>query len=184
MTCFMGMRAQSEKKMVIHIPDSSVVIKTKKAVSLPVKQTTPRLVPHSIMIDFFLTTTIIVKSTIGAGIIALPFTFSKLGYVFGPIVFMIFLVMNQFCTILLLKSKNLSRHSNFSTILYYIWHSDASRIFGSALIFIDNLGTCVSINMQVFLSLSSSKHPFARLPRKFQLIPIYLTAFGYLTSSS
>ena len=82
------------------------------------------------------------KSTIGAGIISLPFTFSRLGWVFASIAFLVFITLNQFCSVLLLKSKNLSRHSNFSTILYYIWHSDASRIFGSALIFVDNIGTC------------------------------------------
>jgi amino acid permease len=87
--------------------------------------------------------TIIVKSTIGAGIISLPYTINKLGYILSIIAFVVFFALNQYCTVLLLKSKNLSRHSNFSTILYYIWHSDGSKIFGSALIFVDNLGTCI-----------------------------------------
>lgn len=129
---------------------NSVEIKTNKAAFWPVTPTIQKQVCGSLNVDFFLTTTIIVKSTIGAGIIALPFTFSKLGYVLGPIAFLVFLAMNQFCSVLLLKSKNLSRHSNFSTILYYIWHSDVSRIFGSALIFIDNLGTCIHKDMQAF----------------------------------
>lgn len=90
-----------------------------------------------------MTVTIIVKSTIGAGIISLPYTINKLGYVFSIISIIVFFVLNQYCSVLLLKSKNLSRHSNYSTILYYIWHNDASRIFGSALIFVDNLGTCI-----------------------------------------
>lgn len=90
-----------------------------------------------------MTVTIIIKSTIGAGIISLPYTINKLGYVFSIIAFIVFFALNQYCTVLLLKSKNLSRHSNFATILYYIWHSDASKIFGSALIFVDNLGTCI-----------------------------------------
>jgi len=140
-------------------------MRIRKVAFLLVTPTIPKLVPPFTTIDFFLTTTIIVKSTIGAGIIALPFTFSKLGYVLGPIAFLAFLAMNQFCSILLLKSKNLSRHSNFSTILYYIWHSDASRIFGSALIFVDNLGTCKHSLIEASLNLSSSKLQFNHSPK-------------------
>ncbi len=94
------------------------------------------------LLDFFLTATIIIKTTIGSGIISLPYTISTLGYVFAIILFVLFFSLNQFASVLLLKSKNLSKHSNYSTILNYIWPSDASRIFGSAIIFIDNLGTC------------------------------------------
>lgn len=90
-----------------------------------------------------MTVAIIVKTTIGAGIISFPYTINKLGYVFSIISFVVFFALNQFSSVLLLKSKNLSRHSNYSTILYYIWHNDASRIFGSSLIFIDNLGVCI-----------------------------------------
>ena len=93
-------------------------------------------------LDFFLTATIIIKTTIGSGIISLPYTISSLGYVFALILFAVFFCMNQFASVLLLKAKNLSKHSNYSTILNYIWPSDGSRIFGSAIIFVDNLGTC------------------------------------------
>ena len=144
MICPMVLPLQPGRKMVTYTLDSWVGIRIRKVAFLPVMPIILKLVSVWTIIDFFLTTTIIVKSTVGAGIIALPFTFSKLGYVLGPIAFIAFLLMNQFCSVLLLKSKNLSRHSNFSTILYYIWHSDASRIFGSALIFIDNLGTCIN----------------------------------------
>lgn len=83
------------------------------------------------------------KTTVGAGIISLPYTINKLGYVLSIVAFLVFFALNQFCSVMLLKSKNLSRHSNYSTILHYIWRSDASRLFGSALIFVDNLGTCI-----------------------------------------
>jgi hypothetical protein len=71
--------------------------------------------------DFLLTVTTIIKSTIGSGIIALPYTISTLGYIFSLILFVLFFALNQFASILLLKSKNLSKHSNYSTILHYIW---------------------------------------------------------------
>lgn len=102
--------------------------------------------------DFFLTVTTIIKTTIGSGIIALPYTISTLGYAFAPILFVLFFALNQFSSVLLLKSKNLSKHSNYSTILHYIWPSDASQIFGSAIIFVDNFGICNPIYIQAFWS--------------------------------
>lgn len=60
----------------------------------------------------------IVKTVIGSGILAIPFTMSKLGYVFGTIIFLLAGCVAQFGSILLLKAKNLSHHSNLATIFY------------------------------------------------------------------
>jgi amino acid permease len=85
---------------------------------------------------------LIAKSALGAGIISLPYTVYTLGYVVATVAFVFFFAVNQFAGMLLLKSKNLSRHSNFSTILYNIWKRDWARIFGSVIICIDNFGSC------------------------------------------
>ena len=130
--------AKKTKKYILGI---WVEIKMNLKVSSPAMLMTPKQVKQPLL-DFFLTATIIIKTTIGSGIISLPYTISTLGYVFALILFAVFFCLNQFSSVLLLKSKNLSKHSNYSTILNYIWPSDGSRIFGSALIFVDNLGTC------------------------------------------
>lgn len=92
-----------------------------------------------------LTVTIIVKSIIGAGIISLPYTMSKLGYVFTIALFVLFGTLNQFCCSLLLKAKNLAGHSNYSTIMGFIWGNKLSKLLGSLVIFLDNFGTCMYI---------------------------------------
>jgi amino acid permease len=61
------------------------------------------------------------KTIIGAGILSLPYTISKLGYVLGILMFLIILTIIQFNTWMLLKAKNLSKHSNYSTIGYFIF---------------------------------------------------------------
>lgn len=130
-----------EKKIEKYTPEIWVGIRINHKAYSPAMPMTARQVRQPLL-DFFLTATIIIKTTIGSGIISLPYTISTLGYVFAIILFVLFFSLNQFASVLLLKSKNLSKHSNYSTILNYIWPSDASRIFGSAIIFIDNLGTC------------------------------------------
>jgi amino acid permease len=89
-----------------------------------------------------LSITIIIKSIIGAGIISLPYTMSRLGYLFTIAVFLVFGTLNQLCCSLLLRAKNLSGHSNYSTIMGYIWGNTLSKFFGSLIIFLDNFGTC------------------------------------------
>lgn len=65
-----------------------------------------------------LTVATIVKTVIGSGIVALPYTMSQMGYLFGTLLFIIAGLMVYFGSFLLLKVKNLSLHSNFSTIFY------------------------------------------------------------------
>ena len=90
--------------------------------------------------DFMLTVTTIMKTVIGAGIIGLPLTISKLGYLFGLFVYLLVVAINQFTSVMLLKSKNLSRHSNYSTIMRHLFNSKAAQAICSATILLNNLG--------------------------------------------
>jgi amino acid permease len=94
--------------------------------------------------DIGLSVTVIVKTTIGSGIISLPYTMSKLGYVLGTVVLLLFGALNQLCCALLLRSKNLSGHSNYSTIMGYVWQGKKAKFIGSLIIFLDNMGVCSS----------------------------------------
>lgn len=82
------------------------------------------------------------KTVIGAGILSLPFTISKLGYIFGLIVFAIVISLTQFSCYILLKSKNLSRHSNYTTIMYHLFQSKKAQSLCSVLILLNNIGIC------------------------------------------
>ena len=89
-----------------------------------------------------LTITVIVKTIIGAGILTIPYTAYRMGYVLSIILFVGAAVMNQFATLLLLKAKNLSHHSNYATIFYEIWPSKIAKSLGSIFIFLTGLGIC------------------------------------------
>jgi amino acid permease len=90
-----------------------------------------------------LTVTTIIKTVIGSGILGLPFTVSKCGWLFASVVFVLATVVTQFGSVLLLKAKNLSGHSNFSTILYHIYQNKFCMSLGSILIFLNNMGICI-----------------------------------------
>lgn len=102
-----------------------------------------RQVMTSLFSDFLLTVTTIIKTVIGSGILGLPYTVSKCGWVFALIVFAIATIVTQLGSVLLLKAKNLSGHSNYSTIFYHIYQSRLSKGLGSILIFLNNLGICI-----------------------------------------
>jgi amino acid permease len=89
-----------------------------------------------------LTTVLIIKTVIGAAILGLPFAVSKCGVVFAIIVTLFATAATQFSSDLLLKAKNLSGHSNYSTILYHIYNHKFSKALGSLLIFLNNIGSC------------------------------------------
>ena len=114
-----------------------------KRVFLPPPSRMSRLVP-TLELDFFLTVMTIVKTVIGSGILAIPFTMAKMGYLFGIIIFLLAGTVAQYGTVLLLKAKNLSRHSNLSTIFYEIWRSKVAKSIGSIVIFLNNIGVCTS----------------------------------------
>lgn len=83
-----------------------------------------------------------VKTVIGAGILGIPYAMSKLGFVVGIVVFVIAGMLAQFGSVLLLKAKNLSHHSNYSSIFFEVWRSKVAKGIGSAFIFFNNIGIC------------------------------------------
>ena len=62
--------------------------------------------------------TTIIKTVIGSGILSMPFTVAKMGWIFASLIFVGAAVLTQFGSLLLLKAKNMCRHSNYSTIFY------------------------------------------------------------------
>lgn len=95
--------------------------------------------------------TTIVKTVIGSGILSMPYTINKMGWVLGSIIFIMAGLLNQFSSILLLKAKNLSRHSNYSSIFYSIWKNKVAKGLGSLIIFVNNTGICKISVMKVLL---------------------------------
>ena len=84
------------------------------------------------------------KTVIGAGILALPLTVSRLGFGLALIVFALIVASDQFTCILLLKSKNLSRHSNYTSIIYHIFRNKIIQGICSFAILINNIGICIA----------------------------------------
>lgn len=83
------------------------------------------------------------KTVIGAGILSLPYTMSRLGYVMALIMFLFILSMNQITCVALLKAKNLSRHSNYTSISYHIFRSRVFQALISIFVLFNNLGVCM-----------------------------------------
>ena len=88
--------------------------------------------------------TAIVKTVIGSGILTIPYVMNTMGFILCIFLFFLSAVLNQFGSILLLKAKNLSRHSNYSTIFYSIWPNKMAKGIGSAIIFIACAGVCTA----------------------------------------
>ena len=109
-----------------------------------------------------LTAITIVKTIIGSSILIVPYTINQLGYFFGTIIFLSALAINQFGTLLLLKAKNLSGHSNYATIFFSIWNSNLSRAIGFLLIFLNNVGFCTYLHTQASPKPSFSNRPSGR----------------------
>jgi amino acid permease len=99
---------------------------------------------------------------IGSGILTIPYTFKKMGFGLGIMLFLVAACINQFGSVLLLKAKNLSRHSNYSTIVHHIYPTRMARGVGAFIIFIGSLGVCTPFFMQVSASSSSSRPRCAR----------------------
>jgi amino acid permease len=84
------------------------------------------------------------KTIIGTGIISLPSVMTKLGYLFGLFVYILAIAINQFTSVMLLKSKNLSRHSNYSSIMCHLFNSQMAKAASSFMVMINNLGICIA----------------------------------------
>ena len=91
-----------------------------------------------------LTVTTIIKTSIGAGILALPYTVSRLGYVLTLIIYLFMIPAAQLSAIFLLKAKNLSKHSNYASIMYHIFRKRSMQALCSSAIFIGNTGICIA----------------------------------------
>ena len=79
----------------------------------------------------------------GVGLISIPYSFSRMG-IFLSIIMLIFMVLLcQFTIALYLKCKNLSRHSNFTTIIYHIYEHKLIKIVPSAAIIGVGTGACI-----------------------------------------
>jgi amino acid permease len=101
----------------------------------------------TVIIDFFLTVMAVMKSVIGPGVLSLPYTISKLGYMLAILIFVSVMALSYFSTLLLIKVKNLSKHSNFSTIFYFLHESKLVKGLSSIFIVIKNVGICILFGM-------------------------------------
>lgn len=101
----------------------------------------------------------IMKTVIGVGVLGLPKVMQNLGWVIGLLIFACTSYLNQYSCIILLKVKNLSHHSNYSTIGYYIFKSKWFQAYTYFLILFNNFGVCKINLMQVWPSLPSSRKP-------------------------
>lgn len=93
-------------------------------------------------LDFFLTVMTIMKTVIGVGILGLPFAVSRLGWALGFIMFTVTMLLTQYSSILLLKVKNLSHHSNYSTIGYTVIKSRYFEALIYLVVLFNNFGIC------------------------------------------
>ena len=82
------------------------------------------------------------KTVIGSGIITMPYTIDKMGWVFGTILFIAAGSVNQFTSVLLIRSKNLCGHSNYSTIFYSFWKNKLAKCIAYLVVFPGNIGVC------------------------------------------
>lgn len=128
---------------------SSVAMRVLRGVCSLVMWPAPKQVCNFLCEDFMLTVTTIMKTVIGAGILSLPLTISRLGYVLGVIMFVVVITTIQFTCTLLLKAKNLSKHSNYSSISYHIFRNKGIQIVCSLAILINNLGICI-VELTIF----------------------------------
>jgi len=85
----------------------------------------------------------VMNCTIGMGVLATPYTTYVLGWLFFLISFFLITLVNQYSIIILLKVKNLSKHSNYSTIAAHVFKGKWFCIAVSSLICIGNLGFCI-----------------------------------------
>ena len=100
-------------------------------------------------LDFLLTVTTIMKTVIGSGILALPYAISRMGYVLSLIVLTLIYLTNQFTCQLLLKTKNLTKHSNYTSIAYHLFKSKIFQALISICILINNLVICI-VELEIF----------------------------------
>lgn len=82
------------------------------------------------------------KTIIGVGILSLPFVFSTMGIIPTIIIYALAGSLTHFTSHLLLKAKNLSGHSNYSSIMHHIHPHRAFKIMVSLILMSGNFGAC------------------------------------------
>lgn len=90
------------------------------------------------------------KTVIGVGILSLPFVFSTLGIIPTLLFFILTAILMQFTSSLLLKSKNMSGHSNYSSIMQHLHRHRAFKVMVALLMMSGNLGACNYDSIQVY----------------------------------
>ncbi|CAD8060629.1 unnamed protein product [Paramecium primaurelia] len=91
-----------------------------------------------------MTSVIVMKSMVGVGILGIPYVASNFGAILTILILMIIFFLGILSSNLLLKSKNLSKRSNFSTIGFYIFKHKWIIIVVNVMIILSNLGVCLS----------------------------------------
>lgn len=84
----------------------------------------------------------IMKTVIGVGILGLPYAVSQLGWALALGIFLVTMLLTQYACVLLLKVKNLSHHSNYSTIGYSVFKSRVFQALMYFLVLFNNVGIC------------------------------------------
>ena len=83
------------------------------------------------------------KTIMGVSLISIPYSFSRTGILLSIIMFLFVAAVCQFTLSLCLKCKNLSRHSNFTTIIYHIYEHKLIKIVPSLAIICVGSGACI-----------------------------------------
>lgn len=92
------------------------------------------------MIGLFSTSITVIKNIIGSAIISLPYTVSVMGWLLSLIMFIFFAISTQYTTYILLKVKNLSKHSTYNSIFYHLYRSKLCQFLLSFLNMFCNIG--------------------------------------------
>lgn len=85
----------------------------------------------------------VMKSVVGSGILGLPYVISNFGPIIGSFLFLCIYFITQYTCLLLLKAKNLSGHSNYTTIARVKLGAKA-KIIMSVTVILSNVGVCMA----------------------------------------
>ena len=91
----------------------------------------------------FLSILTLVKTVIGSGILALPYTFGTMGVVMAVAFFSLSFAVTNFVGSILLKAKNLAGHSNYTSIMGHIKKHRGFRYLMCVNMCLNNFGSCL-----------------------------------------
>lgn len=101
------------------------------------------ILKRSMKYSMFYASIQVMKSIVGTGILGLPVVMANFGLVIGLFLFLLVYGVTEYTCYLLLKCKNLSRHSNYCTIGYAAVGSSI-KIINNLMIIINNIGTVMA----------------------------------------